>query len=166
MKLAPYPLWIVRGLALLCFLSPCLPVSLSPCLVHADEEYPSGDDEQILHDAGLASTGPALLAFFHARARIEIEREPLHRLLHQCVEGSVEERGRATAELLGLGPLALPAVRQTAGDLDHPDLAERAARYLPWLEGPSSHKLLAAAARRWHVASRLAPPPRCWPFCR
>ncbi|MGH7173303.1 MAG: HEAT repeat domain-containing protein, partial [Gemmataceae bacterium] len=139
MKPALYRLSIVCCLALVFI--------LLPCRLDAEEEYPSGDEERILSDAGLSSTGPALLAFFHARARTEIDRAPLHRLLHQCVEGSAEERGRATAELLGLGPLALPALRQTAGDLDHPELAERASRCLPWLEGPSSHKLLSAAAQ-------------------
>jgi HEAT repeat protein len=139
MKPAPYRLWIVGCLA--------LGFILLPCCLDAEEEDPSGSEEQILHDAGLSSTGPALLAFFHARARTEIDREPLHRLLRQCVEGSAAERERATAELLGLGPLALPMLRRSAGDLDHPDLAERASDYLPWLEGPSSRKLLAAAAR-------------------
>jgi len=140
MKPVPYRFWRVC--------CPTLLFLLLPCRLPAEEEYPSADDERVLHDAGLSGTGPALLAFFHARARTEIDRELLQRLLHQCVEGNAEERGRATAELLGLGPLALPALRQVSGDLDHPDLAERATRCLPWLEGPSSHKLLSAAARQ------------------
>ena len=53
----------------------------------------------------------------------------------------------ATAELLGLGSLALQALRHGANDIDHPDWPLRAASCLPWLEGPSSHKLLIAAAR-------------------
>lgn len=138
--------WIARGVVRACGLACCL-IFLSPCPLRSEEDH-SATDEHILHDAGLSSAGPALLAFFHARARTEIDREPLHRLLRQCVQGTAEERGRATAELLGLGPLALPALRQAAGDLDRPDLAERASRCLPWLDGPSSHQLLAAAARR------------------
>lgn len=136
------------------FFSQCVPcftvLSLLCCLLTAApvEEAPrSLEDEQALRDAGLSSSGPALLAFFQARARTEIDREPLQRLLQECVKGSPEERVRATAELLGLGPLALPALRQAAGDLDRPDLAARAARCLPWLEGPASHKLLIAAAQ-------------------
>ncbi len=105
------------------------------------------EDEQPLRDAGLTNNGPSLLTFFHARARTEIDREPLQRLLEQCVKGSPEQRGRATAELLGLGPLALPLLRRAAGDLDHPDLAARAGRCIPWLEGQASHRLLIAAAR-------------------
>jgi HEAT repeat protein len=147
MRSATFFPWIARGVVLLGSISLGLLLCSSCYLAQAEEEPAPAEDEQILHDAGLSSTGPALLAFFHARARTEIDREPLHRLLHQCVQGTAEERGRATAELLGLGPLALPALRQAAGDLDHPELAERASRCLPWLEGPSSHKLLAAAAR-------------------
>jgi HEAT repeat protein len=105
------------------------------------------EDEQTLREAGLSNAGPDLLAFFHARARTDIEHEPLHRLLHQFVAGEGEARVRATAELLGLGSLALQVLRQTVSDLDHPDAADRAAHCLPWLEGASSHKLVSAAAR-------------------
>lgn len=108
----------------------------------ADEE-----DAQTLHSAGLSPDGPALLAFFRARARTEIDRDHLQRLLRQFAADAKQERGQAMAELLGLGPLALPLLRRTAHDLDHPEAAERATRCLPWLEGPSSQKLLAAAAR-------------------
>jgi HEAT repeat protein len=113
----------------------------------AEEGPSSAEDEQVLRDAGLSSSGAALLVFFQARARAEVERQPLHRLLQQCVQGSSDERSRAMAELLGLGPLALPVLRQAAGDLDHPRIAERASHCLPWMEGPSSRRLLAAAAR-------------------
>jgi HEAT repeat protein len=105
------------------------------------------DDERILRDAGLSSEGPALVAFFHARARTDIAHESMQRLVDQFVSGGDEERVRAAAELLGLGSLALQGLRQTVNDLDHPQAAARAARCLPWLEGPSSHQLLTAAAQ-------------------
>src|SRR6516162_4579121 len=104
-------------------------------------------DVEILHSAGLSSEGPALLDFFRARTRTEIDPAHLRELLHRFASAAKEERGAATAELLGLGPLALPMLRKAANDLDHPEVAERASRCLPWLEGPSSDKLLAAAAR-------------------
>jgi HEAT repeat protein len=103
-------------------------------------------DEETLHSAGLSTDGPALLAFFHARARTDIDPEHLRDLLRRFASPAKEERGAAMAELLGLGPLALPVLRKAANDLDHPEVAERASRCLPWLEGPSSNKLLAAAA--------------------
>src|SRR5690349_4050817 len=76
----------------------------------------------------------SLLAFFQARSRTAIDRDHLHVLLRQFAAGSQEERRVATAELLGLGPLALPVLRHAVNDLDHPQAARRAARCLPWLE--------------------------------
>jgi HEAT repeat protein len=114
--------------------------------VHA-EPSAAEEDERTLREAGLASDGTALLAFFHARARTDIDHESLDQLLHQFVTGDDQKRVRATAEILGLGSLALQVLRQTVNDLDHPDAAVRASRCLPWLEGPSSHKLVSAAAR-------------------
>jgi HEAT repeat protein len=104
-------------------------------------------DEQLLRDAGLSADAPTLLAFFPARARTQIDAEPLHRLVHDFIDGSTEERGQAARQLVGLGPLALAATRQVANDFDHPEAAQRASRCLPWLDGPGSHKLLIAAAR-------------------
>jgi HEAT repeat protein len=115
-------------------------------VVHG-QPSPSEEDERVLHDAGVSSDGPALLAFFHARARNGIEPEKLYHLRDQLVEGGDEERVRAATELLGLGSLALQVLRETANDLDHPNAAVQASRFLPWLEGPASHKLLMAAAR-------------------
>ncbi|HEY7156439.1 MAG TPA: HEAT repeat domain-containing protein [Gemmataceae bacterium] len=134
MQLSPFHFWTVPCFALLLTLS------------SARAESPSAEDEQTLLSAGLSSDGRALLAFFHARARTEIDRDRLRELLRQFADGSDQERDRATTELLGLGPLALPLLRQTANDLDHPDTAARASRCLPWLEGPSSSRLLVAAA--------------------
>jgi HEAT repeat protein len=142
--------WIARGIVLLVTLSPCHPVTLSS----AHAESPATEDERTLHDAGLPADGASLLAFFHARARTGIDPDRIRVLVRQFAALSQEERGAATAELLGLGALALPALRQTANDLDHPDVATRAARCLPWLEGPSSRRLLIAAA---NLLGRRAP---------
>jgi HEAT repeat protein len=130
-------------LALLVSWSACPLVTLSS----ASAESLSADDEQTLHSAGLPSDGPSLLAFFRARACTETSRDHLRGLLHRLASASKAERDQAMAELLGLGPLALPALRQTANDMDHPEAAARASRCLPWLEGPDGYKLLAAAAR-------------------
>jgi HEAT repeat protein len=118
-------------------------------------EPSAGDDDgAILHDAGLSADAPTLLAFFQSRARTQIDSEPFNRLIHDFSEGSTEERTRAAKQLLGLGSLALQALRQSASDLDHPELAARAARCLPWLDGPASHRLLIAAA---HVLAERKP---------
>jgi HEAT repeat protein/outer membrane protein assembly factor BamB len=109
-------------------------------------QTPAAEDEQTLHAAGLGG-GPALLAFFHARARTTADGETLDRLLQQLAAAAREEQESAAAKLLGLGPLALPALRQAANDLDRPAVAARAARCLPWLDGPGSIQLVMAATR-------------------
>lgn len=104
------------------------------------------DDERILRDAGLSSDGPSLLAFFHARARMDVDGEQLRQLLVQLGADDEIHQAAAKSRLLGFGALALPGLRQAANDLDRPQAAARAAGCLPWLEGPSSHKLLTSAA--------------------
>lgn len=105
------------------------------------------EEERLLRDAGLSSDSPALLAFFHARACMEVDGEHLRKLLTQLATDDDRQQASAKSELLGLGALALPALRQAANDLDRPLTAARAASCLPWLEGPSSPKLLTAAAQ-------------------
>ncbi len=107
----------------------------------------SRDDEQTLHDAGLAGDGPALLAFFHARARTDVDPDRLRVLLRQFAASSNRERSLATAEFLGLGSLAVPVLRRAVNDLNEPEVARRAAHCLRWLEGPPASTLPAAAAR-------------------
>lgn len=118
------------------------------------ETSPVEDEERILRDAGLASDGPALLAFFHARARMDVDGEHLRRLLTQFVGDDEPRRAAAQAELLGFGALALPALRQAANDLSQPQAAARAADCLAWLEGPASQKLLTAAV---HLLAQRKP---------
>ena len=64
------------------------------------------DEERTLQSAGLSSNGPALLAFFHARSRGDVDPNRLRALLEQLAASSNPERNLATAEFLGLGPLA------------------------------------------------------------
>jgi HEAT repeat protein len=117
--------------------------TLSSQLARAAER----DDERTLQNAGLPSDGPALLAFFHARSRANVEPNRLQILLDQLVGNSNQERNLATADLLGMGPLAVPALRRAANTLENPELARRAAHCLQWLEGPNHSTLPAAAAR-------------------
>ncbi len=139
MRLAPRYPWLVR-----CFVvAACLLVAS----FSARAESSVAEDEQTLREAGLPADGPSLLAFFHARARTSIDPDRARVLARQVEADDRAEREAATVELLGLGPLALPIVRQAANDLGHTDSAARASRCLPWLEGPASSKLLAAAAR-------------------
>jgi HEAT repeat protein len=105
------------------------------------------DDERTLTNAGLSSDGAALLAFFQARSRAAVDPDRLLVVLEQLGTSSNAERNLATAEFLGLGPLAVPTLRRAANTLENPELARRASHCLRWLEGPSSTSLPVAAAR-------------------
>jgi HEAT repeat protein len=105
------------------------------------------DDEQLVLEAGLTSDGPALLRFFRNRARTEVDVARLDDLMRRFVAASLEERREVTAELIGLGPLATPALRRLANAFEDAEISVRARRCLAWLHGPKSASLIAAAAR-------------------
>jgi HEAT repeat protein len=120
----------------------------APSLLYADDEPSTGrEDEETLHTAGLETDGPSLLAFFKARSRSVIDPDRLRVLLGLLTSSSFQQRSLATAEFLGLGPLAVPTLRRAANDLSEPELARHATHCLRWLEGTSSTTLTVAAAR-------------------
>jgi HEAT repeat protein len=105
------------------------------------------EDEQLLLEAGLTSDGPALLQFFRNRVRTQIDSAHVDDLIRRFVAASVEERRQVTAELIGLGPLAAPALRRLANNLEDAETSRRARRCLAWLHGSKSAALVVAAAR-------------------
>ncbi|MHB1426159.1 MAG: HEAT repeat domain-containing protein [Gemmataceae bacterium] len=105
------------------------------------------EDERTLQNAGLSRDGPALLAFFHSRSRADIDPNRLGVLLEQLTSSSNAERNLATAEFLGLGPLAIPTLRRAANTVESPELARGAEHCLHWLEGANAVALTTAAAR-------------------
>jgi HEAT repeat protein len=133
---------------------------LAPCFIAsiiflAGSSVRAADDEETLHDAGLETDGPSLLAFFNARGRADIEPDRLRALLQQLAAAAPRDRSMATAEFLGLGPLAVPTLRRAANDLTEVEIARRAAHCLRWLEGSSGASLPVAAAR---VLAQRKPP--------
>jgi HEAT repeat protein len=106
-----------------------------------------GEDERTLQSAGLSSNGPDLVAFFHARSRSDVDPQRLGAVLEKLASSSNQERNRALAEFLGLGPLAVPVLRRAANSPESPELARRAEHCLHWLEGANAAALPAAAAR-------------------
>jgi HEAT repeat protein len=132
-----------------------VPALLALVLLGIGPSLRGGEDDETLHNAGLDTDGPSLLAFFNARARADIEQERLRVLLQQLTAASPRERSLATAEFLGLGPLAVPTLRRAANDLSEPEVARRAAHCLKWLEGSASTSLPVAAVR---VLAQRKPP--------
>jgi HEAT repeat protein len=104
-------------------------------------------DEQSLAAAGLSTDGQSLLDFFRFRARLDPDRERLAELTHQLGDASAEKRAQATAELVGRGAMAVPALRHAINDLADPQIADRARECLRSIEGNFGAALPAAAAR-------------------
>ncbi len=111
----------------------------------ADPPLPP-NDEQLLKAAGLAPTGPGLLELFRRRAQGPAEPARVAALVKQLADKDAGIRDRATAELIGVGPPAVPLLRQAANELDDADAAARARHCLLNIEGAGA-SLTAAAAR-------------------
>ncbi len=108
---------------------------------------PANPDEKALQEAGLSADGPALLDFFRTRTRAEARRDRLEALVRDLGSPAADVHGKATAELVALGVVAVPVLRGGVHDLDSPDVARRARRCLELIDGPSGAALTAAAVR-------------------
>jgi HEAT repeat protein len=135
----------LRSFALL-LAAGCVLAAVRPAAA-ADATDAGQSDEQLLHSAGLPTDGPGLLDFFHKRTAASADRDKVAALVRQLGDKSPEGRDRATAELVALGPVAVPPLRQAARDPDEAEAAERARRCLQFIEGERGAEVPAAAAR-------------------
>jgi HEAT repeat protein len=111
----------------------------------ASAAEPDAADEQLLHAAGLATDGPALIQFFRLRSRTDADPAHLASLVRQLGDRAAE--ARAAAELIAWGPPAVRPLRRAVNDLNDAGIARRARDCLRAIEGPSGAGLVAAAAR-------------------
>src|SRR5262245_26228316 len=88
----------------------------------AEDENTLLADEMKLRSAGLPTDTAGLLEFFRLRAKGEVSAEKLNTLLEQLDDKSAVVRQKAIAELLAIGPPAIPLLRAAARDGDNPDL--------------------------------------------
>jgi HEAT repeat protein len=95
-----------------------LAACFAPHVVRAEGVSPPGDgDEAILHAAGIPADGAGLLAFLRSRAKGTVAPEEIAALTAKLGAPAVERAG-AAAELVGIGPAAIPALRSLAADTD------------------------------------------------
>jgi HEAT repeat protein len=94
-------------------------------------------DELTVQNAGLKSDGPALAAFLQ-RYTEPLAPERLEKLLQDLGAASVLTRDQAVAALITLGPAAVPALRQTANEVDDQERSANARRCLRALEAPGA----------------------------
>lgn len=122
---------------------------LAALLAAAPGRAAEGDaqaDELLLRGAGLPTDGPGLLAFLRQRSRGEIDGGRLAALVARLGSDKAAERQKACAELVAVGPAAVPPLRQAANDPDAPVSAALARRCLRALEVESA-SLTGAAVR-------------------
>ena len=80
-------------------------------------------------------------------ARPRSTRRRVAELVQQLGDKIGETRDRAAGELISLGPVAIPALRQAVKDPDEPLVADRDTRCLQYLEGTQTSAIPIAAAR-------------------
>jgi hypothetical protein len=121
----------------------CLPL---PLIGAGSEPDPVAQDEAELRSARVGTDGPALLEFLRQRAGTDAGRARARELVKQLADDSFERREKASEELVKLGRVALPALREAAKDRD-PEVSRRAAECLRGIESDAG-RLLASAALR------------------
>ncbi len=104
-------------------------------------------DDQILKNVLVDTGGPALLAFFHQRMTPNIDAEKVAKLTKQLSDPSEEIRANAMAELIGLGPLAVPALRRAVNHADSEEMLSRARKCLQAIEGSGGSAVVQSAVR-------------------
>jgi HEAT repeat protein len=132
-----------RFLALLLFLTLTLAAAIAR---PAEEPDASVADEMILKDVGLSIDSPGLLAFFRIRTRGDTPPERIAELIKALHSADAAARGKAVAELVAIGPPAIPLLRQTVKDPDAMEAARAAQRCLHALSDNSA-AITAAAVR-------------------
>lgn len=119
-------------------------------LLAAPRPVLSGDSDNVLTDeltlksAGLPVDGTGLLAFFRTRVKGEATPDRLSALVEQLGSRDAGEREKAAAELVAIGPPAVPSLRQVAKDPDAAEAAGLARRCLTALETNSAAVTAAA----------------------
>lgn len=110
-------------------------------------------DRATLKGANVPADGPGLLEFFRQRTHGDVDNARLRELIRQLGDDSFEVRERASGELVSLGKLAVPALKDAERDPD-PEVTDRAGKCLALIRSGGSAEVASAAAR---VLARLHP---------
>ncbi|MGH7221998.1 MAG: HEAT repeat domain-containing protein [Gemmataceae bacterium] len=104
-------------------------------------------DEQVLKNVHLDTTGAALLAFFRQRVTPSVDAEQAAKLAKQLRAKDEAIHAKAMAELVGLGPLTVPALRRAVNHADNEETLTRARKCLQAIEGSSGSAVVQSAVR-------------------
>jgi outer membrane protein assembly factor BamB len=112
----------------------------------ADEKSSVAYDEGILKDAGVGTSGEALLDFFRKRTLSADDDAKLVGLVRRLGDLSFTVREQATTDLIGLGRTARKHLQTALEDPD-PEIVRRAERCLRYIEAGPGALVPHAAAR-------------------
>jgi HEAT repeat protein len=104
-------------------------------------------DEEVFKNIPLDTSGRSLLDFFRKRATAGVEKDYLSGLAKQLGDKTLAVHAKATAEIVGFGPLTVPLLRQLVNRVDEEETANRARKCLEAIEGRNSGSLVQAAVR-------------------
>src|SRR5262245_13400951 len=120
----------------------CLLVLLAAPIVRAD----SADDERILRQANVPIDGPSLIALIRKSTPLHVDVRKIGTLVERLGSEDFIERERAAQDLIALGALAAPHLRQALRHADR-ELALRAGACLRVIDTGAGPHVLAAAIR-------------------
>jgi HEAT repeat protein len=123
----------------------------------ADEKDPNAEDETRLKNSGQGTDGPSLVAFLSSRAKGDLPFATLKKLIDDLDSKDAAVRQKAGGQLVAVGSLAVPLLRQLARDSDTPETAALARRILGVIEDDSG--ALSVSTIRLLVARRPAGTP-------
>ncbi len=99
----------------------------------AGDSQPSPADEDVLKDAGLGTDNKSLLEFFRRRTLTGNDQNKVALLIRQLGDDSFQHRVTASSDLIGLGVIAIPYLRQ-ALKISDPEVVRRAEECLRLIE--------------------------------
>jgi hypothetical protein len=107
----------------------------------------SAGDEQILRAAGIATDDRSLLDFFRKQTADATTSQHVRQLIDQLGSDAFSIREKASTDLAGLGPVALPLLRQAIRTTADLEVRRRARDCAQQIESRWPPALAAAAAR-------------------
>src|SRR5579875_7446 len=105
------------------------------------------NDDSILKNVFVEIRGPALLTFFRQRMTSHVSAAHLAELIKQLNDRSEAVYTKAMTELIGLGPLAVPALRQAVNHADNEETLARVRKCLRAIEGADGSAVVQSAVR-------------------